>query len=382
MNAVELERKELTRQIDGFLAQSKLTREDQKRCDALMAKLANLKSEDERRSKIAQVGSELGLNFNASAPTEASATERDLRNYFAYGKEARTYTGLSVATDSAGGFLVPQTIYSKITSALKLADGLFNDDVVTLWEDTHGNAATFALLDDTGVSAVVAGENTNSAEAELAVIDKLTLAKIPTWRSKKLVTTMEISQDSAFPLSDVISNAIAGRFQRGIGAANAATLISSTTSGATSAAAGVVGLDDILTLMGSLDPAYLSQPKTFFGMNFSTMIGLLKLKDSQGRYQWKPRVDANGRPLLHNVPVVLMPSLSNVATGNKPIVLGDFSRCVRRIVKDSMKIQKYEQTATLAENGLIAYEGFLRTSFGVLTSSNIVSPPIKHLTIS
>src|SRR5260370_12914106 len=100
MNAVELERKELTRQIDGFWAKRKLTREDQKRCDALMAKLANLKSEDERRSKIAQVGSELGLNFNASTPTEASATERDLRNYFAYGKEARTYAGMSVTTDA------------------------------------------------------------------------------------------------------------------------------------------------------------------------------------------------------------------------------------------------------------------------------------------
>jgi HK97 family phage major capsid protein len=254
--------------------------------------------------------------------------------------------------------------------------------VITLREDTHGNAATFALLDDTATVAVVAGENTNSAEAELAVIDKMTLGKIPTWRSKKLVTTMELSQDSAFPLSDVISSAIAGRFQRGIGAANAATLISSTTSGATSAAAGVVSLDDILTLMGSLDPAYLSQPKTFFGLNFSTMIGLLKLKDLQGRYQWKPTYDSNGRPLLYGTPVVLMPSLSNVATGNKPVVLGDFSRCVRRIVKDSMKIQRYEQAATLAENGLLAYEGFLRTSFGVLTSGNITNPPIKYLTIS
>jgi HK97 family phage major capsid protein len=330
-----------------------------------------------------------GIKTMKTEFSESATSERDeqrelveLRDYLISGKK-EVRTGMSVATDASGGFLVPTTMYQSITSALKLADGLFSDDVITVWPESHGNSATFALLDDTATVAVVAGEGTNSAEAELAVIDKMTLGKIPTWRSKKLVTTMELAADSAFPLSDVISSAVAGRFQRGIGAANAATLISSTTSGATSESAGAVDMNDILNLIGSLDPAYLNQPKTFFGMNFATMILLLKLKDSQGRNLWYPRYDSNGRPLLYNIPVVLMPSLPTVATGHTgSIVLGDFSACVRRVVKNSLRLMTYWQADNLAENGLIAYEAFVRTSFGVLTSSNVVSPPIKYMTIS
>src|SRR5437879_5861014 len=120
MNAFELERKDLHRQLDVILAQTKISKEDQKRADGLLSKIASLRSDDERRSLAAKTAKEMGIPYNVTAPTEASATEHDLRNYFAYGKEARTYAGMSVATDASGGFLVPQTIYSKVTSALKL----------------------------------------------------------------------------------------------------------------------------------------------------------------------------------------------------------------------------------------------------------------------
>jgi HK97 family phage major capsid protein len=192
---------------------------------------------------------------------------------------------------------------------------------------------------------------------------------------------MELLQDAGFPLEGLIASAIAGRFQRGIGAANVTTLLSSITSGASSSASGTVSYDDTVQLMKSLDRAYLSQPKTFYAMNFNTLAALLLLKDSQGHPIWNPQTDANGRFLLHGIPVVVMPSLPNATTGNKPIVLGDFSRALRRVVKDSFKIQRYSQTPSLAENGLIAFEGFVRTSFGVLASASS-SSPLKYLTIS
>jgi HK97 family phage major capsid protein len=385
MNAFELERRELQRHIDSYLSKgANLTASERKACDLLLAKFANLRSEDERISKFNSVADSVGIPRIALPTEEQRTAQRDndeLRDYLVRRKEARTYTGLQVATDSLGGYYVPQTFYDGVTFALKQADGLWNGDVVTLWEDIHGNSATFPLIDDTGTVAVQVGEEQTSSESEIAEIDKLTLSKIPTWRSKKLITSIELLQDSAFPVEQFVSSAVASRFQRGISAANASTLISSLTSGATSASATAVGLDDTLELLASLDPAYLNQPKTFFGMNFQTLVSLLKLKDTSGRYQWHPRTDANGRLLLHNIPVVVMPSLpSAAANAAGTVVLGDFSRCVRRIIKGSMRLMRYTQADNLAENGLVAYEGFLRTSFGVLTSSNITNPPIKFLT--
>jgi HK97 family phage major capsid protein len=380
----------LTSQRDSLLREARAlaenpnaTKQDLKRADVLLAQASSLKSTYERQVRLADAMGVPVEELTKGCVTEEQREEfhqnYNLRSYLAQGKQARSYSGMSVATDSNGGFFVPASFFSKVTTALKLTDGLWNDDVITLYEDTHGNQLTCPLVDDTAAAAVIVSENTLSDEGEIAVIDRLLLGKIPTWRSKKLIASLELIQDSAFPLEGLVASAIATRFQRGIGAANVTTLISSTTSGATSSSALTVSIDDTLNLLASVNPAYLNQPKTFFAMNFSTFVHLLKEKDSQGRYQWNPRTDANGRLLLHNVPVVVMPSLSNATAGAQgTVVVGDFSRAIRRVVKDSMKIQRYEQAPSLAENGLVAYEGFLRTSFGVLASSS--DSPIKYLT--
>jgi HK97 family phage major capsid protein len=138
---------------------------------------------------------------------------------------------------------------------------------------------------------------------------------------------------------------------------------------------------DTLALLRNLNPAWLASCKAFFGMNFNTLVTLLSERSSlSGNYQWKPELDANGRPLLHNVPVVILPSLSSAtANAQGTVGLGDFSRCFRRVVKNSLTILRYSDAPGLAEYGIFAYEGFLRTSFGVLASASSDSP-IKFLT--
>jgi len=240
---------------------------------------------------------------------------------------------------------------------------------------------TCPLVDDTGAAAVIVGEGVNGNENEIATIDRLSLGKIPTWRSGKLITSIELAQDAGFPLEDVIiAPAVATRFQRGISAANVTTLISSTTSGATSASATAVTLDDCLQLMSSVSPAYLASSKCFWGMNYTTLIGLLQQKDTTGRYIWRPRADENGRLLLWEKPIVLMPSLpSAAASAVGTVCIGDFSRCIRRVVKNSLTMLRYQNSVGLIEYGLLAYQCFLRTSFGVLASASSDSP-IKYLT--
>jgi HK97 family phage major capsid protein len=379
---IKSRRETLLREARALAENPNASKADLKLADVKLAEASSLKTNHERQLRVAQAMGTSAPEMLSDAQITRQRESQELRNYLAFGKkEVRTYSGMNVVTDASGGFFVPQTFYDSVTFALKQADGLWDDSVITLWEDEHGNAATFPLIDDTGTVAVQVGEGQSSIEAELGVIDKLTIPKPAFWRSKKLITSVELLQDSAFPVEDYVSKAVANRFQRGISAANVSTLISQTVSGATSVTSNSVQLDDILNLLSSVNPAWLNQPKTFFGMNFSTMVGLLKLKDAQARYLWNPRFDANGRPLLFNIPVILLPSLPSAASlAAGTVVLGDFSMAVRRTVKNSMKLMRYVQADNLAENGLVAYEGFLRTSFGVLTNSNITSPPIKFLT--
>jgi hypothetical protein len=51
----------------------------------------------------------------------------------------------------------------------------------------------------------------------------IALPKVDTWRSKKIVASMELAADTAIPLEALIGKTVATRFRRGIGAANVAT---------------------------------------------------------------------------------------------------------------------------------------------------------------
>jgi HK97 family phage major capsid protein len=304
-----------------------------------------------------------------------------LREYLTSGKEIRTYTGMSIATDSAGGYLVPQNMASKVWTMLKQSDRLFDPDVVTFYESEHGNVLSVPVTDDNSVSAVQIAENATSVEADFGTIDRVSLAKVPTWRSKKMVCSIELLQDSAFPMEDMISANAARRFSKGIGAANVGTLIAGATSGTTSQAAGALSYVDLLNLLGSVDPAYLASPKCYWAMNFATLITIYELKDSQGHPLVRPETDSNGNFLLLTKPVAICPSFDalSVATG-KPCAIGDFSRLLVRTVKGYPRLQRFRDAQYLAENGAVAFEMYLRSSSALLVASGSDSP-IKYLTL-
>jgi HK97 family phage major capsid protein len=360
-----------------------VTAQDKQRFNFLMSQISLLKtgalSDETRMASADALAEEFG--FAKTDRTEVRTQQNhDLRGYLREGREARTYSGMSVATDNAGGFLVPAGYFrDRIFSSLKAADRLFDPSVVTFFESNDGNVLTVPMEDDTEVSAAIVSENAQSTEGEINTIDRLQLAKVPTWRSKQIIWSMELLQDSAFPAEDVIADAIAKRFQRGIGAANVTTLLSAATSGATSVSGTAVGINDLLNLMGSIDPSYLSSPKCFWAMRFSTLIGILQLKDSSGRNLVHPRTDANGNFLLLEKPVAICPSVPSVAVNSKSVLLGDFSRMFVRTVKSSLKLMKYSEAVGLAEAGLFAFEGFCRANSGLLVASGADSP-IKFLT--
>jgi HK97 family phage major capsid protein len=384
----QIELRSYQNEAEAITKKPKLSDADRARFNFLMSAISVAKqgtiSDAARREEARMTAIEAGVLVTDAPFTEAGIETRqqnqELRSYLRDGREARTYSGMSVATDNAGGYMVPAGYFrDRIFTSLKAADRLFDPSVVTFFESNDGNVLTVPMEDDTEVSAAIVSENAQSTEGEINTIDRLQLAKVPTWRSKQIVWSMELLQDSAFPAEDVIADAIAKRFQRGIGAANVTTLLSAATSGATSASGTSVGINDLLNLMGSINPAYLASPKCFWAMNFATLISILQLKDSVGRNLVHPRTDANGNFLLLERPVALCPSVPSVAVNSKSVLLGDFSRYFVRIVRNTLRLMKYSEAAGLAENGLFAFEGFVRSNSGLLVPSGADSP-IKYLT--
>jgi HK97 family phage major capsid protein len=376
---------QLNTECENLVAKQNFTKADKSSVDLKLAKIADLRgqlktlttTDAERRQRMRDLAVTIGPE--ALLSKEERNSVRSLLADTSGERETKTYRAMSVATDTAGGDFVPVSFYDKLTFALKAADALWDDSVITVVPTETGNSMTLPFVNDTGASASIITENTGGTEAEIATISRLLFGKTPSWRSGMLFASLELLQDSAFDVENaVIVPAVSKRFQRGIGAANVTTLLGSITSGVSSATAGTCKIDDVLALIQSLDAEYVSGPKSFIAMNFTTMLTLMRQISTIGSLIWKPRYDSNGRPMLGNLPVVICPSLPNIATGAKPVVVGDFSRCVRRQVQ-SVNVTRFGQAANTAEVGLTGYQAILRSDFGVQLSGDA---PLKYLTVS
>ena len=158
---ISIERRDLQRQIDALLAKPSLTHSERKQCDLLMSKAANLRSDDERRARVAAMAKESGL------PNDEEQAVKEVRDYLKYGREARTYSGLSVAVDGSGGYFVPQPFFYKVTAMLKAIDPMFDESLVTFYESEDGNAIPAPLIADETVSATIVGEGVSATPSTI-----------------------------------------------------------------------------------------------------------------------------------------------------------------------------------------------------------------------
>jgi HK97 family phage major capsid protein len=105
-------------------------------------------------------------------------------------------------------------------------------------------------------------------------------------------------------------------------------------------------------------------------MNQSTLKMLLKAKDSQGRFQSGVLHynDALNAYTIFGKQIAVSPSVDSPAsdTSKHPVIAGDMSYWFQRVVKNSLTLLKYINAPGLAENGLYAFEAFIRANGGLL----------------
>jgi HK97 family phage major capsid protein len=263
----------------------------------------------------------------------------------------------------------------RITFALRQTDETFRPDVATYYESENGAPIPFALVDDTLQQAVQVGESQLNAAQDIQTIDRLLLGQCPTWRSKRLYVTMELLADSAFSIDNYIGTSIGRRFALGIGSYVTTTVLNGATRALFSSNAAAATMDDVYTLLKNFDAAYVRSDRFFLAMNWKSLISLLSVKTSIGSYVEDVDRDANGRILIHGVPVILVPSLPDFGTvGGKVIVAGDFSRLLIRSVKNSHRLMRFEQTANVVEKGITGFEGYWRVQAGLLVATGQPAP--------
>jgi HK97 family phage major capsid protein len=285
-------------------------------------------------------------------PTRSLEFERFLR-FGMDGVKSQEMRAQGVGSDVAGGFLVASEFSDQLWIMLKQVDPLFDEEVVTVIDTATGGPYPIPILDDTTGTAAIVAENTISTVADIGPFSQVVLPTAPTWRSPLVKCSIELSQDAAYPIDEMLAQAFATRFQRGIGASLVTVL---TTGGAVGVTAGAtaITLDNLHDMVASVDPEYQKSPKLGWLMRLSTLIAIRKL-ESAGVRQVPAVRDANGRPLVLDIPVFICPSMPAIATGTKSVMLGALDYLVVRRVADSIRIKRLgERFATELAVGFTA----------------------------
>lgn len=385
MSKTNLERDELLAEAQRLINKPNFSREDASRAQSLISLADSISpvANELRKMRMAAISAEMGIADPAHAQlyrltqgvTQLPEVERHFLTALRFGRDhvPQEVRALSAAIGANGGFLVPESLANAVYSSMKAFDAIFSPDVSTVIDTGTGNAPMrFVVSDDTAGTATKIPEGQQVTPSDSVTFGQVSLMECDTWRSSIQAVSMELIDDSAFDVGAYLAYIFGQRLARSVGADFVATLLSSASVGktGTTGQTTTVIYDDLIDLVGSVDPAYIASPKCGFAMRFSTLLSIMKLKASTGG---SPMLSFDaGRFMLLGKPVFLCPSVPAMAASAKSILFGDFSKFVVRRVADGVEIKRYNEL--YATGGMIGFQAFLRVKAALAIAAGSDSP--------
>lgn len=283
-------------------------------------------------------------------------------------------------TTTYGGYLVPVTLWTELERRMKLFGGMMqacrtintDDGGLLNWPTNDDTAATGAWLAEPRASALTV-EDTTFSRVQYNSYTWGTLAKF----------TIEMFQDERVNLlmeqiTEIFSErggrALNAALTTGSGTGRPTGLLTSTSAGKTTAGATAITKGELIDLVHSIDPAYRNGPNVGFMMNDAVLAYIRKLDfgSTNNDPLWQPSYQ-NGVPdRLLGYPVYINQDMaSTVASANKTVVFGDFSKYIIREVQRPSMFLMQERYMDELHKGLVMWSRY----DGKLLQSNA----IKHL---
>jgi len=282
-------------------------------------------------------------------------------------KEARAQT---VGTPAGGGYTVPTELSDQLIKSMKAWGPMYDEDICTVMTTTGGNPIDIPTIDDTAVTAgkhTEAGAVTDDGGKD-ATFGKKTLNAY-SYDTEWVRFSWELAQDSIFNFETLLGGLLGERLGRlanseltiGDGTDDPNGIVTASSLGKTTAAAGAVTYDEIIDLVHSVDPAYRQSPKVRFMYNDLTLSVLRKLKDGEGRYIWTQGDVTTGVPsTILGYRFSINQAMDNVSTGKKSMLFGDFGKYfVRKVGSPVLFVARERFAPDIGLLGLIRLDGEL-----------------------
>lgn len=299
---------------------------------------------------------------------DISAMSNEQRDLLRRGhQEIRTQTA---GTATAGGFTVPTDLANEIVKTMKDWGPMYDGNVVREIVTGSGNEFDIPTSDDTNNSADPLAEGadiTDDSSGDLVFGQKRLDAYVDATPWLKI--SYELMQDSAFNLESFIAEALGERLGRranvrltiGSGDGQPNGIVSASGVGKAAAAAAAIAPDELHDLQHSVNAAYRRSPKCRWMFADTTLLAIRKLKDGDGNYLWQMGDVRIGAPaMLLDHPYSINDDVPAMATGNKSVIFGDFSRYwVRKVGQPLIGTVRERFWPKVGMAGLIRFDGEL-----------------------
>lgn len=127
------------------------------------------------------------------------------------------------------------------------------------------------------------------------------------------------------------------------------------------AAAGKINADDILNVKMDLKADY--DPNAAYIFTRSTLNTIRLFKDAQSRPLWQPFAGQGLPPMIYDSRYVEMPDMPQIASGNLPILVGDFDYY---LIVDRVTLNFRQLNELYAASGLVGFIARMRVGGDVL----------------
>ena len=331
--------------------------------DAMMADFDKLQGQIDREEKLEKVARSLtapdprrprgGEQAKGADEGDAPSYREAFHSYLQAGgvlgdmaPEARSVlqTGFAkveqraqtAGTTTAGGFTVPTELQAILTKSMLAWGPMYDGDICTSITTASGNPLPMPTIDDTTKTVSVTGEGVTLGDtgAKDAVFGQKQLDAY-SYNTEWLRVSFELANDSIFAMEQLLGDLLGERLGRranseltiGDGTGGPSGIVTASTLGKTAAAIAAITWDEIIDLEHSVDPAHRASPKARYMFNDSVLQAVRKLKDGQGNYLWQMGDVKGGIPASFNGrPYSINQAMASMATGNKVMLFGDFSK--------------------------------------------------------
>jgi HK97 family phage major capsid protein len=292
-------------------------------------------------------------------------------------QRAREERAMSAFDGPSGGYAVPMEFLNRFDENMLDYSGMMQ--VAEIIRTEGGGEMPWVTSDDTANEGEFIGETQTIDGSTEPTLGQQSWFAFKC-HAKMIKVPQELIEDNAFNLVERIGGWLGERLGRikerkftlGTGVKQPRGITLDSTLGVTAASATAILFDELISLQGSIDPAYDRNARWM--MNRLIAIAIRKLKDTTNNYLWQPSVQAGQPDLLLNRGVTYNSFMqSTLATATKTVFYGDFSKYKVREVRKVRLVRLDERYAELDQ---VAFDALQRVDGKLLDTG---TAPVKHL---